>query len=81
MDLRHLLVGQQPFPTTHRVEWRCSASTYQRFLDLTSCLDDLDPDDPESECLRDDIRSLPGYPLQADPHRDLIVPVITTVRR
>ena len=68
----------------HRIEWRVSLRTQAKFYDLLAELVDLEMElaseerDNRMEALRDDIRSLPGYPRRYDPDRDLIVPVLTT---
>jgi hypothetical protein len=55
------------------IQWRTHFRTYQRWLDLVQRYDTLsDPWSDEAESIKDDIRSLPGYPLQADPERDIV---------
>jgi hypothetical protein len=74
----------QPARATRKIEWPVSLKTRMRFRDLLYELVDLEmePQTPEvlerMASLREDISSLPGYPRNAHPERDLIVPVTTT---
>lgn len=71
-----------------RIEWPVSYRTLQRFREALHELVELEDADQTSpwvrqrmEALRDDIRSLPGYPRGYDPENDLIVPTLTSVTR
>jgi hypothetical protein len=74
--------------TERRIEWPCSLRTRMKFRALLAELVDLeqesqrDPDvQAKMEALREDIRSLPGFPKRFDLDRDLIVPVTTSTQR
>jgi len=71
-----------------RIEWPVSRRTHLRFRELLHELVALESEDQTSrdvlermEALRDDIRRLPGYPMKYHPHRDLIIPTVTTAQR
>ena len=71
-----------------RIEWPCSLRTRMKFRALLAELVDLEQDnqrDPQvlqaMEALREDIRSLPGFPRKFDPDRDVVVPVTTSTQR
>lgn len=58
-----------------------------KFWSLLEELVDLEQEPASPECeermeaLREDIRSLPGYPRRYDPEADLIVPVTSSEQR
>lgn len=70
-----------------RIEWRVSLRTRMQFRALLQELVDLEtwPVTPETvvrmENLREEIRSLPGFPRRFHPEKDVIVPVTTSVQR
>lgn len=78
---------QRPDRRERRIEWPCSLKTRMRFRELLTRLVELEWETQtpevlaEMEALRDDIRSLPGYPRRYDHGRDVIVPVTTTAQR
>lgn len=84
MDPRRLV---RPRAHERRIAWRVDLKTRMKFRDLLMELVDLECDPPSyererrMESLRDDIRSLPGYPRSYDPERDVIVPVTTSSMR
>lgn len=64
--------------------WEVSPTTLRRFEQLRSQILDLPDDSPESLSLQDELRGLPGYPLDAEPW-DLITlqrvaPLVTVGR-
>lgn len=63
-----------------RLEWRLTAGVYDRYRDLRDQLDRAPEGSADWYALQDDLRSLPGFPFSNDPDRDVIVPVITTIR-
>lgn len=70
-----------------RIEWPCSLRVRMQFRSLLHELVELEtwPATEEREIrmerLREEIRSLPGFPRRYDPERDLIVPVTTSAQR
>ena len=56
------------------IPWRMDATTHERWRYLLSRLIELDPDDEEAWVLRDEVRSLPGFPHHYDMVADTIVP-------
>ena len=70
-----------------QIPWPCSLRVRMRFRALLAELVDLEtePDSYEvrnaMEVLRDEIRSLPGFPRAFDPERDIIVPTTTSAQR
>jgi hypothetical protein len=84
----HVLDPQRIQRHERRIEWPCSLRTRMKFRALLAELVDLeqesqrDPDvQAKMEALREDIRSLPGFPKRFDLDRDLIVPVTTSTQR
>jgi hypothetical protein len=62
------------------LEWRVSTSTRIRFVELLNELRDMHATNPRHHELLDEIRSLPGFPIGADPEADLIHLNVTTER-
>ena len=62
-----------------RYEWRAPRWALQRFNQKVIELDSLEPDSDLAYAIRDEIRSLPGYP-HAATESDLIVPIDVTLR-
>ena len=60
--------------------WRLSEANDHRFQSLAQLIAELGHDSDEAHAIRDEIRSLPGYPVNADEFRDVIHREITTVR-
>lgn len=87
LDPRRIQRGRRPGRT---IEWRVSLRTKARFTALLGELVDLENepwglDDPENleraECLRDEIRALPGFPRDLHPVDDTVIPVVTSAQR
>jgi len=81
-----------PVPVPYRepereIRWEVSLRTRMRFRELLGELVDLEQEVPSDEvslrmeALREEIRSLPGFPRRFDPERDTIVPVTTSTQR
>ena len=62
------------------LEWRLSQATYDKFRELLDELQVTSMHNPKHFQLLDDMRSLPGYPRNADPELDLIHFHVTTER-
>ena len=60
--------------------WRLPLWAYLRFQELVNLLEYTDVYDDEAYTYRDEIRSLPGFPREAHPDRDLIYFEITDRR-
>lgn len=58
--------------------WRLPSWANDRFGELVIRIEDLPSDSEEAYAIRDEIRSLPGFPLQATEH-DFIRREITTL--
>jgi hypothetical protein len=66
-------------PTQRVLYWRLPAWAEAKFWELVNELEALDPNDEDRTLqIHDEIRSLPGFPLQAT-EADLIRREITTV--
>jgi hypothetical protein len=59
-------------------EWRLPQWAEFRFLELVHDLSELPEESDEAAALRDEIRSLPGFPAEASEH-DLIYRSVTTI--
>ncbi len=59
--------------------WRLPQWAEDRFIELADNLDGLDRECDEAYALRDEIRSLPGHPLNTTEF-DLILREITTIK-
>ena len=60
------------------IRWPVSPEVFERFNQIAFRLLDLvDPNCDEAWALRDEARSLPGFPRGYDEERDTIVPVVT----
>ena len=54
------------------VNWRITATTFQEWRHLMDLVYDLDPNTDEAYELREQIRSLPGFPNNYDEIADVI---------
>lgn len=87
LDAAELRRNRRRREREREIVWHVSLRTRMKFRDLLHELVDLEsyPATSESlmrmENLRDEIRSLPGFPRRYDPDRDVIVPVTTSVQR
>ena len=61
------------------IEWRLSAQTFRDFTKLFDELMQVEGDSDEAYTIEDQIRSLPGFPHDNDPDRDLIEFTITSI--
>jgi hypothetical protein len=66
----------QPITMHIYIEWRLTQATKFKFEELIHHLDELIDEDPEYLGMVDQIRSLPGYPVNA-PHDSDILLVVT----
>jgi len=79
--------GWQERAQEREIRWEVSLRVRMRFRELLSELVDLEQEVPSDEvslrmeALREEIRSLPGFPRRFDPERDTIVPVTTSTQR
>jgi len=70
-----------------KIEWHCSLRVRMKFRSLLQELVDLEGEPQDAEChnraeaLRDEIRSLPRFPIGFDPERDVIIPVTSSAQR
>lgn len=73
---------QNPYdtPVETVIEWRLPMWAALRFEELLNQLERVEDDSDEAYALKDEIRSLPGFPHNTDPDRDLIYLVVTTLR-
>ena len=60
-----------------RIPFRCTSPTFQEFSALLARLDGLDMYDDEAMEIKDQIRSLTGFPNEYDEERDIIVPSVS----
>lgn len=58
------------------VRWHMSQDVYVRWKRLLDRLMELHEDTDEAYALRDEARSLPGFPLRYDERNDVIIPVV-----
>jgi hypothetical protein len=63
-----------------QIEWRCTWAVKQRFDELLDYLLSFPEGSPEYLDLLEEMRSLPNFPHGYDEDRDVIVPVVTTIR-
>jgi len=70
-----------------KIPWTCSLRTRMKFRSLLQELVDLEQEPQDQEChnraeaLRDEIRSLPRFPVGYDPERDVIIPITSSTQR
>jgi len=57
--------------------WRVSSQVWHSFLELVDRLEDPSLEDDEILAIRENIRALPGHPLNTDDC-DLIIPILTS---
>jgi len=87
LDTSELIRNRRRREGERPIEWRLSLRTRMQFRALLHELVEREtyPQTLENEMrmqnLREEIRSLPGFPRRYDPERDLIVPVTTSVQR
>ncbi len=60
-----------------RIPFRCTAPVFQEFSALISRLDGLDMFEDAAMEIKEQIRSLTGFPNEYDEERDLIVPSVS----
>lgn len=52
--------------------WRIERWAYERFMELVATLGNFETESDEAYAIRDEIRSLPGFPLDNDEDQDVI---------
>ncbi len=57
------------------VEWRCTAATKFRFMELINEYEQVDEDSEEAEVIREGIKSLPNFPAQAPIGSDFLIEI------
>ena len=62
-----------------KVSWRTPRWALNKFTEMSRDLDGLDPSSDLAYAIRDEIRSLPGFPANAPEDSEFIIEV-TTVR-
>jgi len=70
-----MMTASYPITMTIWIEWRLTNATKFRFEELMNHIDELTDDDPEVLGVIDQIRSLPGYPVNAPPESDILLVV------
>ena len=55
------------------VEWRCTAATQFKFLELINEYEQVTEDSDAAEAIREMIKSLPNYPHQAPVDSDFLL--------
>ena len=64
-------------PNEKFIQWRMSPATYKRYLEYGLAAFDADPYSDEYHEALDNLRSLPGYPIDYDPQgNEVIQPVV-----
>ena len=61
-------------------EWRLPRWAFERFNEYVIRLEDLDPTSEEAYAIKDEIRSLPNFPRQAEDVEDRIWVTVTSVQ-
>ena len=61
------------------VQWRCTAATKFRFMELINEYEQVEEDSDEAEVIREGIESLPGFPSQAPIGSDFIIEVTSVM--
>ena len=59
-------------PVRRHIVWRLPLWAFERFKALLDQLELVEDDSDEANALKDELRSLPGFPLDNDPDSDLI---------
>ena len=60
-----------------RIAFRCTSPVFQELSALLANLDGLDMFEDAAMDIKDQIRTLPGFPNEYDEERDIIVPSVS----
>jgi hypothetical protein len=65
----------QPIKMTIYIEWPLTQATKFQFLELYSLYSELSDGDPETQVIEEQIKSLPGFPVNAPIDSDFLLVV------
>ncbi len=69
--------GVMSQPSEKLIQWRMSPGTYKLYLEYGLAAFDADPYSDEYHLALDNLKSLPGYPLDYDPQgNETLFPVV-----